>query len=194
MTLSAARYINLLNCNLGEATIPFAAKSFEDNLVLTYLNVGENPINDGGVEKLCRGLIDKPNLTELHLESVGMTSIGAEKLAEVLKNMGKLRQLYLSNNFIGDEGLVEICKAIKGKKITHLGLKNVGMGHKGIDLVAEVIESSKKVIYYDVSSNPCGDAGLIACGKAFKNAPTKIEHFDISNTNVTSISILSFFV
>ena len=71
---------------------------------LKTLNLGGNPLGDGGVSRLCGGLISAPALQALHLCRVGAAHDGAAALAELLENSGTLEEIDFSWNNVGPKG------------------------------------------------------------------------------------------
>ncbi|CAF3860722.1 unnamed protein product [Rotaria magnacalcarata] len=87
--------------SLGALTL---AEGLNNNMVLESLDLRNNYVSDLGVKYLALSIINS-NLKTLNLESNGITTEGAQYLAEMLKNNQTLTELYLSKNHLGDRGV-----------------------------------------------------------------------------------------
>jgi Ran GTPase-activating protein (RanGAP) involved in mRNA processing and transport len=77
-----------------------------NNLILIKLYLNDNCIQDHGVHSLCRVLsINNSTLKELYLARNGITSKGAQYLAEMLNTNRTLITLCLYGNRIDDDGI-----------------------------------------------------------------------------------------
>ncbi|MCC8399306.1 MAG: hypothetical protein LN563_01840 [Rickettsia endosymbiont of Platyusa sonomae] len=106
---------------ISNFNIPNISKKITENPAVTKLFVNRTPIKCTNLPSLKKMLEDNPQITELNFESNKMGNQGTIELIKALKgtNIKKLGVLY---NEITSEGASEIGKAVAGTKITHLSL------------------------------------------------------------------------
>lgn len=91
---------------------------------LRELDLGYNSISDNGVKKLVEGLTDQNcRLKMLRLQGCGVTSQACQYLATALRQSLKLRELDLSGNEIGDDGLKHLSNGLRAPECQLEALK-----------------------------------------------------------------------
>ncbi|XP_034044923.1 NACHT, LRR and PYD domains-containing protein 14-like [Thalassophryne amazonica] len=154
-------------CNLTYRCCPGLAvvlKTSESRL--TQLDLGYNNITDGGVRELTKGLLDKNcKLETLRLQGCGLTSNACKYLAAALGQSPKLRELDLSGNRIGDDGLQHLAMVLRSANchIHTLKMSYCHIGPKGcICLASALQQNSQHLKVLDLGLNRIRDKGVQA--------------------------------
>eukprot|EP01134_Creolimax_fragrantissima_P001680 CFRG1680T1 len=177
------------NPNVKEiSVVEFSENGLACNRSLRSLILSECCVGDEGVDSLTTALTEQKGITSLLLDGCGITAIGASSLQRLLEADGKLEELIVRNNAIGESGFTTIGAALKTNRtlrvlecggcgipsvpslgcettITHLGLFNNSLGDSGIlsildALVSEGNVSLKSLLSLDVSGNEVTDEGF----------------------------------
>ena len=86
----------LKSCNLTSQSAESLGKALTTNEHLKVLNISGNPLRDDGIQHIAKAL--KDNLTELYLDSCGITNIGLEYLANSIQHNNGLNTLSITNS------------------------------------------------------------------------------------------------
>ena len=144
-----------------------------------------------------------PRLSKLHLRDVGMGNQQCQLLASALKNVGKLRQLWLSRNPLG-HGIIELTKQLHSvPHLKELHLNNTQMGEEEVTALAHSLKNVTHLSELSLSCNPLGH-GIRELTKCFHSVPhlqnlmlceTKIDEEEVtvlvhSLQNVTQLNAL----
>ncbi|XP_034081596.1 NACHT, LRR and PYD domains-containing protein 14-like isoform X2 [Gymnodraco acuticeps] len=130
---------------------------------LRELDLGFNSIRDEGVRELVEGLSDENcRLKTIRLQGCGLTGHSCEDLALVLRRSPKLRELDLSMNEIGDDGVRYLADGLRSPEcqLETLRLSQCNIEEKGSSYLASALQEnwgSLKVL--DLSINMVGDKG-----------------------------------
>ncbi|XP_032747381.1 ribonuclease inhibitor isoform X1 [Rattus rattus] len=101
-------------CSLTAASCPHFCSVLTKNRSLFELQMSSNPLGDSGVVELCKAL-GHPDivLRVLWLGDCDVTDSGCSSLATVLLANRSLRELDLSNNCMGDTGVLQLLESLK---------------------------------------------------------------------------------
>ncbi|KAM4612413.1 NACHT, LRR and PYD domains-containing protein 14-like [Polymixia lowei] len=178
-------------CNLTKKCCPaLAAVVSTRESYLRTLDLGYNSIRDDGVEKLVAGLIDENcKLKTLRLQGCGLTFHSCVSLASVLIQSPKLRELDLSGNELGDDGLLQLANGIASQRcrIDTLRLSQCNFKKQGCCSLASALQrNSDHLKVLDLSINEIGDEGAI---EFFKRVDiSKLTKLEMYHCNLTALS------
>ncbi|XP_010638624.1 ribonuclease inhibitor isoform X2 [Fukomys damarensis] len=101
-------------CSLTDTCCPHFRVMLAQNKFLTELQLGENKLGDTGVQELCEGLGQPGSvLRVLGLGDCDLTDNSCSNLASVLLASCSLRELDLSNNGLGDPGVLQLVESLR---------------------------------------------------------------------------------
>ncbi|XP_036901508.1 NACHT, LRR and PYD domains-containing protein 12 isoform X2 [Sturnira hondurensis] len=107
------RILWLKICHLTAAACGDLASALSVNQSLLELDLSLNDLGDPGVLLLCEGLRHpRCRLQTLRLDSCGLTAKACEDLSATLEVNQTLRELYLTNNALGNTGVRQLCKQL----------------------------------------------------------------------------------
>ncbi|KAM7418409.1 hypothetical protein PAMA_015840 [Pampus argenteus] len=181
--------------NLTDACCPdLAAVLSTRQSYLRELDLGYNSISDNGVKNLVEGLVDQNcRLKTLRLQGCGVTSQACQYLAAALRKSPKLRELDLSGNEIGDNGLKHLANGLRGDEcqLEALKLSQCNIEQKGCHYLASALEkNSGHLKVLDLSINMIGDNGANEMFKKFDISKlTKLEMYHCGLTWLSCGSI-----
>ncbi|XP_003638899.1 NACHT, LRR and PYD domains-containing protein 12 isoform X1 [Canis lupus familiaris] len=100
-------------CRLSSAACKGLCTVLQVNPCLRDLDLSFNDLGDAGVWPLCEGLRHPTcRLQKLWLDSCGLTAKACEDLSSALGVSQTLRELYLTNNALGNAGVRLLCKGL----------------------------------------------------------------------------------
>ncbi|KAM7009972.1 NACHT, LRR and PYD domains-containing protein 3-like [Tautogolabrus adspersus] len=202
--------------NLTDRSCPgLAAVLSTGQSYLRELDLGYNSITDSGVETLVEGLKD-PNckLKKLRLQGCGVGPQACQYLMKALKESPKLKELDLSMNEIGNEGVHHLAIGLRapGCRLETLRLSQCNIEHTGCVYLASALQKNPDHLKgLDLSINAIGDKGanellkkvditqltklelyhcgltVLSCariGEALKNECSSLVELNLSNNNL----------
>ncbi|XP_003734396.1 ribonuclease inhibitor [Callithrix jacchus] len=101
-------------CGLTAACCSHFSSVLAQNKFLLELQISENRLGDAGVQELCQGLGQPGSvMRSLWLGECDVTDVGCLSLAKTLLANDSLRELDLSNNCMGDEGIQMLLESLR---------------------------------------------------------------------------------
>uniref|UniRef100_A0ABM5FUP1 NACHT, LRR and PYD domains-containing protein 3-like isoform X2 n=1 Tax=Pogona vitticeps TaxID=103695 RepID=A0ABM5FUP1_9SAUR len=123
--------IQLNRCGLTAVVCRELVSIVVNNLNLTHLNLGENPLEDSSIIHLCDRLIGPSGkLQSLRLHLCSLTAAACKDLASVLETSDSLQDLGLGDNRLGDEGVRQLCAALRKP---HCKLQKFSVSMRGLN-------------------------------------------------------------
>ncbi|KAM9772464.1 NACHT, LRR and PYD domains-containing protein 12-like isoform 9-T9 [Syngnathus typhle] len=161
----ALQVLELEWCKLSKKSCEALASVLSSPCSLRELNLGENDLGDDGLEALAAGLA-KPQCTlqVLKLQWCKLSKKSCEALASVLSSPCSLRELDLSYNDLGDDGLEALAAGLAKPQCTLqvLRLQLCKLSKKSCEALASVLSSPGSLRELDLSHNDLCDDGLEA--------------------------------
>jgi len=207
-----------LGCNrIGEGGVAALADRLADDTVVKSLWLKRNPVGDEGVAHLCPAIAANGTLRTLDLVNTGVTASGLDMLAGALAGrVAKLqrlflggnglgpsvvpvlarliheagiRELYLSANHLGDDGVSSLARAASGMAMV-LGLGGNGITPAGVATLAEHLSTwdsldlarppSERALA--ATGNHVGDEGAAVLAKALPHS--RVRRLDLRHTGI----------
>ena len=174
--------LDLSGKNLGGASLVVITSLISVKGGLTKLSLARNRLGEEGTKAICEALEQNKTLKELDVSGGIGGSAGAKRVAKMLGFNGGLTALNLSDNSLKDEGVNEVCEAIKSNKETKLAslnFKDNGIGPVGAKSVAAMVAVTGGLTKISLAKNKLGEEGTKAICEAIEQNTT-LNELDIS--------------
>uniref|UniRef100_A0A665TEC1 NACHT domain-containing protein n=1 Tax=Echeneis naucrates TaxID=173247 RepID=A0A665TEC1_ECHNA len=169
----------LVGCGLLETECDFVASALKSNPShLRDLDLSQNQIKDSGLKLVCAGL-ESPNcgLETLRLENCKLSKISCSSLVSALKsNPSHLRELDLSQNYLKDSGLKDLCGFLKSP---HCRLETLSGCCNNINNYKFIFYSLLRLWGCTLSEISC--SSLVS---ALKSNPSHLRELDLSHNDL----------
>ncbi|XP_048052028.1 NACHT, LRR and PYD domains-containing protein 12-like isoform X2 [Megalobrama amblycephala] len=187
--VEASRSAKLDYCNITDEGCAALTSSLRSNSLLRELDLTWNKIGDEGLTLLSDGLKDPHcKLEKLTLCRCNITDEGCAVLASALRSNSHLRELDLSNNIIGGEGLTLLSDGLKDPhcKLEKLTLCRCNITDEGCAVLASALRSNSHLRELDLSNNIIGGEGLMLLSDGLKDPHCKLEKLKLDQCNITA--------
>jgi Ran GTPase-activating protein (RanGAP) involved in mRNA processing and transport len=128
----------------------------------------------------------------LSLQSNKITSIGAGILADALNNNTTLETLYLTNNYISDDGIDSLVNilSVHNNTLKTLVFQKNRITDKGAKHLAELLKTNQTIIWLYLGENDITDEGIRVLAKTIETQNNTLEMLVLSsNKLLTDASI-----
>ncbi|XP_069759056.1 NACHT, LRR and PYD domains-containing protein 12-like isoform X2 [Narcine bancroftii] len=158
-------------------------------LQCSILRLDQNHIRDLGMTTLADSLRDsKCRIQELSLDNNDVSAVGFREFARGLCKNRSLRRLSLSNNPLGGDGLVSLCKGLtsRGTCLEDLRLAGCSLRGNQCDLLAQTLRESPSVRSLDLDNNNLGDSGVRRLLPALRRPDCRIRTLRLCTVGLTA--------
>ncbi|XP_076137455.1 NACHT, LRR and PYD domains-containing protein 3-like isoform X2 [Alosa pseudoharengus] len=192
VVLKACRKAGLVGCDLRKESCEVLTSALQsENSLLKELDLSSNPLGDSGVRLLSVGL----NHTNCKLETLRLADCkiahnSCEIVASVLQSTNCLIELDLSENDLGDSGVILLSEGLSSPhcKLQTLRLADCKITHNSCEIVASVLQSTNCLIELDLGENDLGDSGVILLSKGLSNPHCKLQTLRLADCKLTDKS------
>ncbi|KAM9772460.1 NACHT, LRR and PYD domains-containing protein 3-like isoform 5-T5 [Syngnathus typhle] len=178
-------------CKLSKKSCEALASVLSSPCSLRALDLSRNHLGDDGLEALAAGLA-KPQCTlqVLGLYGCKLSKKSCEALASVLSSPCSLRELNLSDNDLGDDGLEALAAGLAKPKcaLQVLKLRWCNLSKKSCEALASVLSSSCSLRKLDLSHNDLGDDGLEALAAGLAKPKCALQVLKLRGCNLSKKS------
>ncbi|XP_017512733.1 NACHT, LRR and PYD domains-containing protein 12 isoform X3 [Manis javanica] len=177
----------LSECSLSAACCESLTQVLSSTWSLTRLLLINNKIEDLGLKLLCEGL-KQPGcqLKDLALWSCHLTGECCQDLCNALYTNEHLRDLDLSDNALGDEGMQVLCEGLKypSCKLQTLWLAECHLTDACCGALASVLNRNENLTLLDLSGNDLKDFGVQMLCDALMHPICKLQTFYIDTDHL----------
>ncbi|XP_036061006.1 NACHT, LRR and PYD domains-containing protein 5 [Onychomys torridus] len=166
----ALQRLILNQCGLKGDAYGFLALMLINNKKLTHLSLTMNPMEDGGVKLLCEAIREPTcHLQELELVGCQLTEDCCEDLARMITANKHLKSLDLSNNALGDTGVIALCKGLKhsDSSLRRLGLEACRLTSECCEALSLTLSSNQRLTSLNLIKNDFSTSGMLKLCSAF---------------------------
>ncbi|XP_040324449.1 ribonuclease inhibitor-like isoform X1 [Herpailurus yagouaroundi] len=179
--------LGLSQCSLSAACCESLAQVLSSTRSLTRLLLINNKIEDLGLKWLCKGL-KQPDcqLKDLALWTCHLTGECCQDLCNALYTNEYLRDLDLSDNALGDEGMQVLCEGLKHPscKLQTLWLAECHLTDACCGALASVLNRNENLTLLDLSGNDLKDFGVQMLCDALIQPICKLQTFYIDSDHL----------
>ncbi|XP_068800600.1 NACHT, LRR and PYD domains-containing protein 6 isoform X2 [Struthio camelus] len=150
-------------CNLTAASCKDLAAVLGATPSLAHLDLSDNPLGDGGVQELCRGLTQPScRVQKLWLWRCCLTEVGCRALATVLRMNPNLTELHLGDNELGNAGVRQLCESLRDAacRVQILSLWQCRLTEACCADLFTMLTASQSLVHLDLSENDLGDSSV----------------------------------
>ncbi|XP_006890009.1 PREDICTED: NACHT, LRR and PYD domains-containing protein 12-like [Elephantulus edwardii] len=156
--------LDLSTCNLTDASCVDLSSFLRVSQSLKELFVFANPLGDKGIQLLCEGLQRRRStgiIENLVLWTCHLTGACCQYLCSALSINETLRDLDLSDNALGDDGMQVLCEGLKhpGCKLQTLWLAKCHLTDTCCEALASVLSRNENLTLLDITGNDFRDFG-----------------------------------
>ncbi|XP_023590222.1 NACHT, LRR and PYD domains-containing protein 3 isoform X2 [Trichechus manatus latirostris] len=177
----------LSECSLSATCCEPLAQVLSSTHSLTRLLLINNKIEDSGLKLLCEGL-KQPDcqLKDLALWTCHLTGACCQDLCNALYTNEHLRDLDLSDNALGDEGMQVLCEGLKHPccKLQTLWLAECHLTDVCCGALASVLNRNENLTLLDLSGNDLRDLGVQMLCDALIHPICKLQTFYIDTDHL----------
>eukprot|EP00071_Canis_lupus_P037879 XP_022271436.1 NACHT, LRR and PYD domains-containing protein 3 isoform X2 [Canis lupus familiaris] len=177
----------LSECSLSAACCESLSQVLSSSRSLTRLLLINNKIEDLGLKLLCEGL-KQPDcpLKDLALWTCHLTGECCQDLCNALYTNEYLRDLDLSDNALGDEGMQVLCEGLKQPscKLQTLWLAECHLTDACCGALASVLSRNENLTLLDLSGNDLKDFGVQMLCDALLQPICKLQTFYIDTDHL----------
>jgi Ran GTPase-activating protein (RanGAP) involved in mRNA processing and transport len=171
----------------------YISSILHQNSTLQELYLGENNIGDTGVEALVNCILKNNAITSLcHLDlrSNNITCTGAMSLQGLIVNNRSIQYLNLSNNEIGDHGIMAISRGIQQSswncQLQQLDINTNYITNFSAITIANMLKVNKSLNEFNISFNGLGDIGATTIISAMETNTT-LRSLSIRRNGITDV-------
>ncbi|XP_048051941.1 NACHT, LRR and PYD domains-containing protein 12-like isoform X4 [Megalobrama amblycephala] len=183
--------LTLRDCNITAEGCAALTSALRSNSHLRELDLSGNKIGDKGLTLLSDGLKDPQcKLEKLTLFECNIIDEGVAALTSALRSNSHLRELVLTGNKIGDEGLMLLSDGLKDPhcKLEKLRLDNCNITAEGCAALTSALRSNSHLRELDLYENKIGDKGLKLLSDGLKDPHCKLEKLMLWYCDITAES------
>ena len=130
---------------------------------ISFLNLQTNNINDDGINRICRFIIDyNSTVKSLHLQNNNFTVVGATSISEMLKTNKTIVEMNLADNPIKHTGINKICEVLTNENSTLklLMVNFTGCNDYSANAINTMLRKNKSLIFLSLLGNNFSNEGI----------------------------------
>jgi Ran GTPase-activating protein (RanGAP) involved in mRNA processing and transport len=145
-------------------------------------------LQPGALARLCQGLQYNSTMERLYLINTEIGVDGAHIVASMLKDTKcGIRELYLCENNLGDEGVAVLTKGIcENQTLRMLDLRSNFLSCEGAMSLQGLLVNNKVLMGLNLGNNNLRDAGVSALSRGLQHSSCRLQKLDLSENSITS--------
>ena len=153
--------LDIRNIKMTKVGVYALSEYLKLNNSLESLEIGSNDINDDGLTKILNNL--NHILVRLIISDCHLTSNDAISISNMLRVSKTLKNLEISRNCIGDDGIKAISDSLHiNTTLIQLNAYYCNFHDEGAKCIAEMLQKNNSLKYLDISLNVIGEDGMTA--------------------------------
>ncbi len=157
---------------------------------IRILNLESCKLNDNHIKIITEGIKENKSIVALLLRKNEISSQGAFYISDYLNNNTNLRQLFLGDNNINDDGLKSLLNilSVNNKNITNLDLSNNNFKLNDFNYLINYLKTNPILNSLDISGNKLDLKSIVNLGAIICNLKN-IKSINMSNMGINSENI-----
>ncbi|NXK14686.1 NAL12 protein, partial [Herpetotheres cachinnans] len=155
---------------------------------LVELDLSDNPLEDGGMQELCRALAG-PNssVQKLWLWRCRLTEASCGVLATMLPASPSLTELHLSDNELGDGGVRRLSEGLRDPacRLQTLRLWRCRLTEASCGVLAAVLPASPSLRELQLGDNELGDGGVRRLSEGLRDPACRLQTLSLWQCQLT---------
>ena len=150
--------ISLCSNGLSDSGLGRMVPFLQNSSSLNFLNLSHNNITSGGLSSLLTALRDSP-IKELYCGGCGLDSIDID-MNSIPPNLSVLS---MCHNNINADGCRELAKLLQGETVTlrELYLDENKIDDEGVGILVDALQNNTSLEYLNLENNQIGTNGII---------------------------------
>ncbi|XP_043826129.1 ribonuclease inhibitor isoform X2 [Dromiciops gliroides] len=181
--------IRLDDCGLTDTMCANISSVLQANSSLTELSLPNNELKDEGAQLVLKGL-QNPNckIQKLSLQNCSITGAGCELILSLLRTKPTLRDLQLSDNHLGDEGMKLLCEGLMDPRcsLERLELEYCEVTTASCEALSSVLKAKGSLQELTLNNNELGEAGVVLLCQGLMDPNCKLQVLKLEGCGVTS--------
>ena len=188
-----------------EISNPSSTKTYEDerleNLIerceyQSKVDLEKQNLNDEDIKIVVKEAIINKQCEKLNLNCNKVTSIGASFTAEALNNNITLKELYLTDNHLGDTGVQSLTKvlSLNNSNLSLLSLQMVDITDEGAKYIAEMLTTNTTLDRLLLGWNNISDCGVELLADALTRHNKTLQSLLLCNNKEVSDLSVNFLI
>ena len=183
--------ISLRHARICMQSVQSVVRFIHKHPKLEEFRIVDSLIDDASQKELFRGVKGHPSLKRLFMVNVGISSVSAPFLADMLEE-SSLRELCLCENDLEDEGVSALVTSIaQNKTLRRLDLRSNGISDKAALSLQGMLVARTSLSALILSNNNIDDLGVTAISRGLAHPSCNLETLDLSQNSFGSKGVFA---
>ncbi|XP_056657036.1 ribonuclease inhibitor isoform X3 [Monodelphis domestica] len=181
--------IRLDDCGLTNAMCANISSVLQANASLTELSLPNNELKDEGAQLVLQGLQNPAcKIQKLSLQNCSITGASCELIPALLRTKSTLKDLQLSDNHLGDEGVRLLCEGLLDPQCSmeKLELEYCEFTTASCEALSSVLKAKGSLQELTLNNNELGDAGVALLCQGLLDPNCKLQMLRLEGCGITS--------
>lgn len=176
--------LSLRHCDICPRGAEAISTFFQFHPCLQEIRITDCRFIGNSLEILCQGMKSNQSVQRVYLVSDEIDEIGATQIACMLRE-SCLREIYLGENDLGDEGVAIIANAVIGNtSLRLLDLRSNMITPNGALAIQGMIVASQYLLELNLSGNHLGNLGVHCLARGLQQQTCLLEKLDLDANGI----------
>ncbi|XP_065901496.1 ribonuclease inhibitor-like [Dysidea avara] len=187
---TSLKRFSIENNDIDDEAADYITAVLTCNAELEQLWIGSNLFSPRGISKLLNSFEKKSNLQVLDLSHCDISLALTYDVAKVLIRNKKIKQIWLENNAMPQDGITFLLSLEKCLDIEVMCLRSCNITESAAITLSRVLPNMLRLQQLYLGQNNLHDACVMQVVSSLINA-TSLQTLDLSSTNITEVSVNS---
>ncbi|KAG7359873.1 leucine rich repeat LRR-containing protein [Nitzschia inconspicua] len=164
------------------------------NKYLQEVRLVDTQFLNASLADVCQGLQASTSIRRLYIvnANIGSTVDEVKYLAKLLASNDTLKEMYLSENNMGDQGVIQLAEGLLGNQTLQvLDLRSNGIGAEGAVAISAVLSQTRSLKRLSIAMNDIRDVGASALAEGLNHNGSVLEELDLSENDIGEVGACS---